>query len=122
VRNGPEIAACYLAFFRLGAICVPLNLRFKSIELEAIVRRVQPTIYIGEPDLYRLIASTDTDVLGPNARFVVGEAADGLAQSWTKLLTNGTPSRLSVPDASFCQRYYCPLPAQPASRSSSRTA
>jgi long-chain acyl-CoA synthetase len=101
LRNGPEIAACYLACFRLGAICVPLNLRFKSIELDALVRRVKPTIYIGEPDLYRLIASTDTDVLGPHARFVVGEAADGLAQSWTKLLTNGTPSRLSVPDASL---------------------
>jgi long-chain acyl-CoA synthetase len=101
LRNGPEIAACYLACFQLGAICVPLNLRHKSIELDALVRRVQPTIYIGEPDLYRLIASTDTDVLGPHARFVVGEAADGLAQNWTKLLTGGAPRRLAVPDASL---------------------
>jgi long-chain acyl-CoA synthetase len=101
LRNGPEIAACYLACFQLGAICVPLNLRFKSIELDALIRRAQPTIYIGEPDLYRLIASIDTDVLGPNARFVVGEATDGFAQSWTTLLTNGAPSRLAIPDASL---------------------
>ncbi|HTW72315.1 MAG TPA: class I adenylate-forming enzyme family protein [Acetobacteraceae bacterium] len=101
LRNGPEIAGCYLACFQLGAICVPLNLRFKSIELDALVRRVRPTIYIGEPDLYRLITSIDADVLGPNARFVVGEAADGFAQSWTKLLTNGAPSRLAIPDASL---------------------
>jgi long-chain acyl-CoA synthetase len=98
LRNGPEIAACYLACFQLGAICVPLNLRFKSIELDALIRRVQPTIYIGEPDLYRLIASIHTDVLGPNARFVVSEATDGFAKSWTNLLTNEAPSRLVVPD------------------------
>jgi acyl-CoA synthetase (AMP-forming)/AMP-acid ligase II len=101
LRNGPEIAACYLACFQLGAICVPLNLRLKSIELDALIRRVQPTIYIGEPDLYRLIASIDTDVLGPNARFVIGEATDGFAQSWTKLLTNEAPSRLANPDATL---------------------
>jgi long-chain acyl-CoA synthetase len=98
LRNGPEIAACYLACFQLGAICVPLNLRFKSIELDALIRRVQRTIYIGEPDLYRLIASIHTDVLGPNARFVVSEATDGFAKSWTNLLTNEAPSRLVVPD------------------------
>jgi acyl-coenzyme A synthetase/AMP-(fatty) acid ligase len=95
------MAACYLACFQLGAICVPLNLRFKSIELDALVRRVQPTLYIGEPDLYPLIASIDTDVLGANARFVVGDAADGFAQSWTKLLTNGAPARLAMPDPSL---------------------
>jgi acyl-CoA synthetase (AMP-forming)/AMP-acid ligase II len=101
LRNGPEIAASYLACFQLGAICVPLNLRFKSIELDALIRRAQPTIYIGEPDLYPLIAAIDTDVLGANARFVVGEAPDGLAQNWTKLLANGAPSRIAIPDASL---------------------
>jgi long-chain acyl-CoA synthetase len=101
LRNGPEMAACYLACFQLGAICVPLNLRFKSVELDALIRRVQPALYVGEPDLYPLIAAIDPDVLAPNARFVVGEAADGLARSWTKLLANGTPRRLAVPDASL---------------------
>jgi long-chain acyl-CoA synthetase len=101
LRNGPEIAACYLACFYIGAISVPLNLRFKSLELDALIRRVQPAIYIGEIDLYRLVSSMDADVLGQNARFVVGDAADGLAQSWTKLLTNGAPSRLAIPDASL---------------------
>lgn len=100
LRNGPEIAACYLACFQLGAICVPLNLRLKSVELDALIRRAQPTLYIGEPDLYHLIASIDTEVLGANARFVVGEATGGSAQSWTKLLTNGAASRLATPDAS----------------------
>jgi long-chain acyl-CoA synthetase len=74
-------------------------LRSRSVELDALVRRVQPTLYIGERDLYQLIAAID--VLGSNARFVVGELADGLAQSWTKLLTDEAPSRIAIPDVSL---------------------
>jgi hypothetical protein len=56
----------------------------RSSSIDALVRRVRPTIFIGEC----LIASIDTDVLGPNARFVLGEGTDGSAKSWTSLLTD----------------------------------
>jgi long-chain acyl-CoA synthetase len=97
LRNGPEIAIGYLACFRLGAIAAPLNLRFKTPEIEDMLRRLQPAAYIGQADLYRLVAPIGTEILGAAARYVVGEPEDGLAQPWT-LLHRDRPASLADPD------------------------
>jgi long-chain acyl-CoA synthetase len=98
LRNGPEIALAYLACFQLGAIAAPLNLRFKTAELEDMLRRLRPAAYIGHADLYRLVSPIGIETLGSAARYVVGEPEDGLARRWTLLHRHQTMSVLADPD------------------------
>jgi long-chain acyl-CoA synthetase len=96
LRNGHEIAAAYYACFRVGAIAAPLNLRFKTAELEDALRRIKPSLYIGDADLYSLLAETDVTILGAGARYVTGAARHGDARPWTSLLAepeSGSASR-----------------------------
>src|ERR1700754_2865588 len=46
MTNRSELAAGYYACFRIGAIAVPLNIRFKKAELRALLSRLQPTLYL----------------------------------------------------------------------------
>jgi acyl-CoA synthetase (AMP-forming)/AMP-acid ligase II len=48
LRNGPELAISYCASLRIGLIAVPLNLLVKAPELDSMLRRVQPLLYIGQ--------------------------------------------------------------------------
>ncbi len=98
LRNGPEIAIAYFACFRIGAIATPLNLRFKTAELEDMLRRILPSIYIGHAELYRLVAPIETRVLGAASRYVVGEPEDGMAQSWTRLHRDPAETVFEEPD------------------------
>ena len=100
LRNGHEIAAAYYACFRVGAIATPLNLRFKTAELEDALRRTKPSLYIGEADLYSLVAETDTAILGAEARYVIGAAQHGIAaRPWTSLMAEpGSGPPLSQAD------------------------
>ncbi len=86
LRNGAEIAIPYYACFRLGAIAMPTNLRFTPVELESLLRRVRPALYLGHAEFYGGIAGVDPSVLAGNARFVVGNTDDIRARSWTDLL------------------------------------
>lgn len=91
MTNVPELAIAYYACFRIGAIAAPLNIRFKSAELCALLQRLQPALYIGQAGLYERVAALDTSILASNARFVVGGAvADTRAQSWSALGSDGS--------------------------------
>lgn len=89
LRNGPEIAVAYLACFRLGAIAAPLNLRIKQAELEDVLQRLRPRLYLGQHDLYACVADIDRSLLPDEARFLVDadskKVAQSGAQSWAKL-------------------------------------
>ncbi len=91
LRNGPEIATAYLACFRLGAIAAPLNPGFETAELNAMLRRLRPHLYIGDAELYRRVAPIETGVLGAGARYVVGEPEDRTAGSWASLHLDPMP-------------------------------
>jgi long-chain acyl-CoA synthetase len=96
LRNGHEIAAAYYACFRVGAIAAPLNLRFKTAELEDALRRIRPSLYIGDADLYGFVAETDTAILSAEARYITGAARHGNTRPWTSLLAepeSGSASR-----------------------------
>ena len=101
LRNGPEMAVAYFACFRLGAIAAPLNLRFKTRELDATLRRLRPALYIGHVDLYRLVASVGTEILPAGARYVVGEPEDTHARRWTSLHRDPGSVALNDPDESL---------------------
>ena len=85
LRNGREIAIGYLACFRIGAVAAPLNLRFKQPELEDVLRRLQPRLYLGQHDLYHAVAGIDEAVLPGAARFLVDTAHEPTARSWAEL-------------------------------------
>ncbi|MET1028162.1 MAG: AMP-binding protein, partial [Dongiaceae bacterium] len=95
LRNGPEIAVAYYACFRLGAIAAPLNLRFKPAELEEVLGRLTPNLYLGHADLYARVAGLDTAILGAEDRYVVGATEEPSARSWTDLL--GDPAATPPP-------------------------
>lgn len=89
LRNGPEIAVAYLACFRVGAIAAPLNLRIKQAELEDVLQRLRPRLYLGQRDLYVHVAGIDRSLLSDAARYLVDAdsttVAQGGPQSWAKL-------------------------------------
>lgn len=107
IATGPEIALAYLACFRLGAIAAPLNLRLKTPELEDMLRRLKPSLYIGDAVHYPLIKPIGTDVLRADSRFVIGDPPDAIARRWTSLasdtqasdtLASGTQVSFGDPD------------------------
>jgi acyl-CoA synthetase (AMP-forming)/AMP-acid ligase II len=87
MANGPELAIAYYACFRIGAIAVPINNRFKATELGQLFRRLNPKLYIGDVDLYRFAAFAEDGIVPVEAQFVVGEdGARSGACSWQDLL------------------------------------
>jgi len=94
MTNTPELVLAYYACFRIGAVAAPLNIRFKAPELASLLRRLQPSLYIGQEDLYNNVAAIDSSILASNARFVIGDtimssgAMNSLAQSWTTLFSD----------------------------------
>jgi hypothetical protein len=87
--NGPELAVAYHACFRIGAIAAPLNTRLKSAELDPLLRRLRPALYIGQANLYAKVAGVDPMNLPVNARFLVdGGVTDLRVQPWTTLFTD----------------------------------
>jgi acyl-CoA synthetase (AMP-forming)/AMP-acid ligase II len=89
--NIPEAALTLLACWRLGAIAVPLNTRYKRQEIEALLRRVQPALYLGQAEFYETVADIDIEVLPPRVRFVLGLTVNqDKAQSWAALMMGAT--------------------------------
>ncbi|HEY0341527.1 MAG TPA: class I adenylate-forming enzyme family protein, partial [Steroidobacteraceae bacterium] len=96
--NTSELVIAYFACFRIGAIAVPLNTRFKTAELRAILQRLRPRVYVGQAQLYVHVAPIETDILAADSRYVVGETVvGGRAQSWASLLQSG--GSITLPEA-----------------------
>jgi long-chain acyl-CoA synthetase len=95
LHNGPLLAVAYFACFRLGAIAVPLNLRFTAVELEDVLGRVQPSLYLGQIELYQRVEGVDASILPDRARFITGDVVHGFARPWAELL--GEPSNAPAP-------------------------
>jgi acyl-CoA synthetase (AMP-forming)/AMP-acid ligase II len=99
MTNLPEFVVAYLACVQVGAIAAPLNRTLKEADLERLMRRLRPSLYIGGAALYPQVASIDASVLPANRRFVIdGPANDRRAQLWFNLLgdTDVAPIRRSI--------------------------
>src|SRR5258708_22894979 len=68
MANLPELAVAYYACFRIGAIACPLNIRFKTVELQPLLHQLRPALYLGQAQLYPQIAPVQPDILASNAR------------------------------------------------------
>jgi long-chain acyl-CoA synthetase len=92
--NYAEMVIACFACFRTGALPAPLNTRYRGAEIEMMLERLKPALYIGEAALYARIAALGPDVLPFSARFVVGEVVESAGtQSWDALFRSnrGTP-------------------------------
>ena len=87
LRNIPELAITYYACMHTGIIAAPLNTRYKAPEMERLLRRLQPALYIGQADLYNSIAALDHSILAADRRFLVDEPMEEAStQGWDTLL------------------------------------
>lgn len=48
LTNGIEIVIAYYACFRIGAIALPINTRFKTDEIDYVLRHAEAAAYIGQ--------------------------------------------------------------------------
>ena len=99
MANLPEFVVAYLACFQVGAVAAPLNIRLKKPELEPLLQRLRPSLYIGQAALCSQIASVDSSILAANRRFVVdGPVKDPRVQPWSDLLrdTNGAVIKRTI--------------------------
>jgi long-chain acyl-CoA synthetase len=86
MMNRPEMLIAYYACMRLGAIAAPLRTAFTFAELAPMLQRLEPTLYIGESDLYANVAPVDADILALQRRIIVDavDQKDGV-QPWDVL-------------------------------------
>jgi acyl-CoA synthetase (AMP-forming)/AMP-acid ligase II len=87
LTNKPETVAAFYACMLAGVIAVPLNTRLTRAELEAQLRRLHCSLYLGQLDLYDAIAGVDTSILNAKKRFLVdGSALTTRTMPWSELI------------------------------------
>jgi long-chain acyl-CoA synthetase len=97
MMNRPEMLVAYYACFQLGAIAAPLKTAFKPAELEALLQRLQPALYLGEVGVYDKVAAVEPELLPLEKRFFVGGAIDEKrVQRWEELFDAGPGDELSL--------------------------
>ena len=84
MANLPELVIAFYACFRIGAIAAPLNARLKTAELQPLLTRLEPALYLGQAQLYPQIAGIEPEILPREARYVIGDTAE-LARPWAEL-------------------------------------
>jgi len=58
MRNRPELVFSYFACFKLGATVIPINTRFRSEEVNYVLRHSGATTYLAEIELSRVLTVT----------------------------------------------------------------
>src|ERR1700733_15179230 len=100
MTNRPEMIVGYYACFQLGAVAAPLRTAFKSAELDSMLQRLKPALYIGEATLYPNAAPIAPSTLPLGRRFIIGDGADDDGvRRWDDLFDNRSdPSPWFEPD------------------------
>jgi acyl-CoA synthetase (AMP-forming)/AMP-acid ligase II len=97
--NRPEMAVALYACFRVGAIACPTNLRFKTAELREIFQRLEPTLYLGEEQLYSHVETIEPEILAAEKRFVTGPSgAYNGAMPWSALFVDSVSIEAMPPE------------------------
>jgi acyl-CoA synthetase (AMP-forming)/AMP-acid ligase II len=75
--NSPELVFCYFACFKLGAVAVPLNIRFQVAELAYAINHCGAKILIGQSGLVAPLLAAREQIDAMKDIFVAGDALDG---------------------------------------------
>lgn len=97
--NVPELVMACFAGLRLGAIVVPVNTRFKTIEIETLFARLRPALYVGHDSLEGFVSPIDESVLPTAARFIVSPSTwNGRGRHWNSLFDHdGSAPEIAMP-------------------------
>jgi long-chain acyl-CoA synthetase len=68
--NCPELVFCYFACFKIGAVAVPLNVRFQVAELVYALNHCDVKILVGQPDLIVPLLDARAELAGLERIFV----------------------------------------------------
>jgi long-chain acyl-CoA synthetase len=92
--NCPELVFCFFACFKVGAVAVPLNIRFQVAELAYAINHCGAKILIGQPDLIAPLLVAREQLTGVERIFVIGEPLPSTEDFST--LIRDTPAPLSA--------------------------
>jgi long-chain acyl-CoA synthetase len=105
--NCPEMVWCYFACFRIGAIAVPLNIRFGRELLQHVVNHCEAKVVISEPELF---ACLGTDSLSTVEQYYLlsGHSNFAGARSFADLLLERgrSPEPLNLDETTPAAIYY----------------
>lgn len=100
LTNGIELVLSYYACFRLGAIATPLNVKLTPTELEDLIGRLEPALFIGEDELRASFEPIAEAVLPLAKRVVVGLSGDRRReQPFEQLMPVRSVAAIPVPAA-----------------------
>jgi len=96
MKNRIEWMESYFGIIRIGAIVVPLNFRFNSIDLEYVVRVVEPALTILEDELAHIIEPARAHLKKSSKCICVGEYTPDGMLSYDQFISNHSSSQPDI--------------------------
>lgn len=108
LHNSPELATLYFACFRLGAVAVPVNTRYRRRETEYALNHCEASLLVVEDALLEEVHGIAGNVPSLRHVRVAGEAGDAAHRPWAEALaeTPADPPEVLVVDDSPAAIFY----------------
>lgn len=90
LHNSPELATLYFACFRLGAVAVPVNTRYRRRETEYALNHCEARVLIVDADLVEEVRGIASSVSSLEHVRVVGGESDEAHRPWAEALEAGS--------------------------------
>ncbi len=97
MKNRVEMVQLYFACFRIGAIAVPLNTRYKMPEAEYALSHSGSKILIASAELYPEIMGIESDIASLTGVYLIDEGAGQQSLSWMKAVQEAG-DHVNLPD------------------------
>ena len=98
MKNSVELVQLYFACFRIGAIAVPLNVRYKTPEAERALSHSGSKILIASSELSPIIRDIQNDVHTLEQIYVLSKDSENHSMSWNHAIKNAKKGSLLI----FC--------------------
>jgi long-chain acyl-CoA synthetase len=96
LTNKPELIVAYYACMLTGIIAVPINTRLKTPELESLLRRTTPKLYVGQADLYEAVRQVEAGLPAANHIFLVDNTAETGVHRFAELYIDQVPRQVEI--------------------------
>ena len=90
MKNRVELVQLYFACFRIGAIAVPVNTRYRTSETIYAVSHSGSKIVIASSELYPVVENIHDDVPSLEGIYVIDEDSEHQSISWNKAAANAS--------------------------------
>jgi long-chain acyl-CoA synthetase len=103
--NCPELVFCYFACFKIGAVTVPLNVRFQTAELVYAMNHSGAKILIGQSDLIVPLMAVRGELTELERIFVAGDGIPA-TEGYSALIHEGSAELPSVAEEQLAALLY----------------